>query len=419
MLTLPIKLVKFWFLDSFALFFRTWQHTISIIEEDLAVGLMLKLLFVPLFHDSSGVGRILSFIFRSFRIILGLIAYLVATVVILSLALGWYILPILALTINYYWIPQILFLTGITLFIDQVIFYPEKKVWQIKKAKDIWKATKNLKKDASWNNLLKSHEVEQLLFSLETKPSQFASQDIKIEPKHEETVFKLARENKAKFISKEYFFVALLSQIPEIENHLLKLNLKLEDVYEALNYAEIKKLKWRKVFLWDEEFGTKHLKGINRGWLGAPTPVLDSITTDLTRDAGRIGFDNFLGRNTTVMQVINILSAPKDRNVVLIGEPGSGRSALVKHLAGLIISGDAPEALATKRLLQLDLSKLLAGVKTEGDLATKIEEAFSEARSIQNAIIYIDEIHNFNVFSLLLPHLESNDLQTNRRLISK
>ena len=63
-LTLPINLLKFWYPGAVAFFLRTWKNLVLFLEEDLAVGLMWKLLFTPLFHDSSFVGRVLSFIFN-------------------------------------------------------------------------------------------------------------------------------------------------------------------------------------------------------------------------------------------------------------------------------------------------------------------------------------------------------------------
>ena len=94
MWTLPIHLLRFWFIESLTVFARIWKNTTSLLEEDLAVGLMAKLLFVPLFHDVSFVGRVLSFIFRSARILLGLFAFSLATLVVIMLAIYWLLVPI-------------------------------------------------------------------------------------------------------------------------------------------------------------------------------------------------------------------------------------------------------------------------------------------------------------------------------------
>jgi hypothetical protein len=86
-LTLPIHIFNFWYPEAVAFFMRTWQNLILFLEEDLAVGLMTKLLFVPLFHDSTIVGHALSFIFRLGRIIIGLFAFGIATILLIAAAL--------------------------------------------------------------------------------------------------------------------------------------------------------------------------------------------------------------------------------------------------------------------------------------------------------------------------------------------
>ena len=86
-------------------------------------------------------------------------------------------------------------------------------------------------------------------------------------------------------------------------------------------------------------------------------------------------------------------------------------------LAKLIISGDAPPALSTKRLVYLDFTRLLSGIKTQGDLAERVKNVFEEVENCGNIIIFIDEIQNlgigdvgvnFNLYSLLLPFIESS-----------
>ncbi len=417
---LPVRLLKFWYLDSLALFVRTWTHLISFLEEDLAVGLMLRLLFVPLFHDASLVGRILSFCFRFFRIWVGFIAYALASILVLALSLTWFALPFLVFWPGFklYGLVGVMF--GLGLFLDQVLLYPSQPLWHVKTAKNIWLSTKLKKSSLSWNSLNESFEVSRILESLELGNKTFAPATFSLTDAVVEKAYRLAISANAKYVTESYFWLGFLSQIPDVEQELLKHNFELKDVEEAIKFFELKRAKWRKVFIWDEEFSTTHLKGVNRGWLGAPTRALDSVSTDLTRQAARFGFDEFLGRQSVVNQVVTILSQSKDHNVWLLGEPGSGRSCLIKHLAQRIIQGNAPEALATKRIVELSLDKLLSGVKTEGDLAQNLKMAFEELEFVQNTLVVIDEIQNFgmgeagdnlNLYALLLPFLESENLQ--------
>src|SRR5258708_7256561 len=222
---LPIRLVKFWYVDSLNLFFRVWVHLISFLEEDLAVSLMFKLLFVPLFHDSSLVGRVLSFGFRLFRVVFGLVAYILASLALLLITLVWFGLPMMAFvpSVRYFAWTGILF--GLALFIDQILFYPAKTLWHTKTFKDAWKVTKLKKSQISWEKLLNSFEVKQILDSLELNGKTLLAQNLKLTDAVIEGAFKLAKDSNAKYLTEGYFWLVMLEQIPGIENELFKYSL--------------------------------------------------------------------------------------------------------------------------------------------------------------------------------------------------
>lgn len=414
---LPLRLVSFWYPDALATFIRTYLHTIALLEEDLAVGLMWRLLFTPLFHDSSFVGRILSFFFRLTRVLVGLVAYLLASLVIVVLALSWFSLPILLFISRAGFLPKFLLLLGIAIFIERVLFNPRKKVWQIRVGKDIFLASKLKPSDINWS-LTNSEEVKELLDSLELDPAGLDFPSLPLTDQVLDQVLSLAKGAGAKYATGGFFWTGMLLQIPAIDQRLLKYDLKSEDFITALNFLERRRNSARMINIWDEDFSIKHLKGVNRGWLGSPTPALDSVSTDLTKQATEQGFPDFIGREGVVSEVVTILSQEKDKNVLLVAQPGAGRTALVDFLAKLIVKGDAPKALAIKRLVSLDLSKLLSGVVGEGDLAQRIKEVFGEVG--EDIIIFVDEIHalgmgdaggSLNLFSLMQPYLESGKFQ--------
>lgn len=414
-LDLPAHLIKFWYLESLIAFIRTWKNTISLLEEDLAVGLMLKLAFVPLFHDSTIVGRILSFVFRSTRILIGLFTFIFISILLVALALFWFLLPVLAVLIlgDIGIVLKVLLFSGIVLFIQHIVSHPHKKLWQIKKASEIWECSFVKPKDLKLEKLLKTDQVKNLLSLLELTPEKLGG-FISNEPVEEvlQKVWDICKEQVVKHPGPEHFFVGLLFSDPDIDNKLLRFQLKQEDFINALNFLKKRRELWRTVFIWDEDFAVKHLKGTNRGWLGIPTPTLDSASVDLTRLAAKEYVPDFVGRAEVVAKVINILSMEKGTNVVIMGEPGSGRGALVSYLAKRIISGDAPLSLATKRLVRLEGAKLLAGTKTQGDLAQRVKDIFEEVEFSGNIILYIDEIQNLdNLYSLMLPYLESSKTQ--------
>ncbi|MBI2019420.1 ATP-dependent Clp protease ATP-binding subunit [Candidatus Daviesbacteria bacterium] len=409
-LNLPIKIFKFWYADGIAFFIRVWKNLMLLLEEDLAVGLMRKLIFTPLFHDSSIVGRALSFIFRSTRIVTGLFAFAVATAFLFILAGYWLALPVLAVFDTPSWISRILFFSGLGFYFLNVVLNPHKKVWS--QGVNPWQCSTVKKENLSFKNLLKDAEVINLLSNLEIQANGFPPFEITNKEELVKQAFELGKKSSSPYIGPTHFFVAALEDFPNIDAFLTKFELTLEDFRETLNYLEKKKQTWRRVYIWDDDFTIRHLKGVNRGWLGVPTPVLDTVGEDLTKEAAAKGFPDLIRENESLKEIINILSESSGRNVVLAGPPGSGKTATLKHLAKQIVVGDAPEALATKRVVLLDLVKLVSGMKSQGEIAERIKAIFEEVSYAQNVIIAIEEIHDLgNLYSLMQPYLESDAIQ--------
>lgn len=420
-LLLPVHLIKFWYPESIETFIRAWRNLILLLEEDLAVGLMWKLIFTPLFQDSTVVGRVLSFIFRFFRILIGLFALTLASVLMFCLAVLWLLLPLLAILGIFGLLSKTVLVLGIGLFVMHVFLHPHKKVWQVS-MDNLWEASLVNKKNLSIKNLMQTFEVRDLLDYLEIKQEQLP-QFVSMEGLQDQIIagaYNLAKVSGACFIGPSHLFLALLQNTPNIDTELLKLNLHVQDFKECQQYLDKKKQCWRVVAIWDDDFSIHHLKGINRGWLGAPTPILDTIAQDLTKTAAKIGFGDFIGRSDVLEEVVSLLSERKSRSVILVGPPGSGKTALIRFLAKQIVTGDAPEALATKRVVLLDLTKLLSGIRTQGELADRIKIVFEEVEFAGNVIIAIEEIHqlgegevgsNLNLYSLMFPFLESDSFQ--------
>lgn len=418
-LLLPAHLIKFWYPEALEVYVRSWKNTIAFLEEDLAVGLMWKLLFTPLFHDATIVGRILSFLFRMTRILMGLLGFSLATMVIIFLALYWFSLPVLAIINKPPVINALILFAGAGLFLMHSLTHPHKKVWQIKEGENLW-ASSLVKKDLTFKKLLSEFEVTNFLDHLELKIDHLPDIEIKDWEQVGKMAFDLAKQAGSDYLRASHFFVVAVSEIPQINNILLKFELSLDDFKNCLFYLEKKRQFWRRVYIWDDDFGVHHLKGVNRGWLGAPTPTLDAVSEDLTRTASREGFSELIKEKPVVSELVNILSQESGQNVVLVGPAGVGKTSILKELSREIVSGDAPEALATKRVVSLDLAKLLSGIKTQGDLADRVKEIFEEVQFTGNVILVIEEFHemgmgeaggSLNLYSLMQNYLESDTFQ--------
>ena len=124
------------------------------------------------------------------------------------------------------------------------------------------------------------------------------------------------------------------------------------------------------------------------------TPVLDNFGTDLTEYASLGKLDPCVGREREITRVVEILGRRKKNNPILIGEPGTGKTAIVEGLAGRIVRGDVPENLKDKQLYSLDMGALVAGAKYKGEFEERLKSVINEVTKAEGRIIlFIDEIH--------------------------
>ena len=123
------------------------------------------------------------------------------------------------------------------------------------------------------------------------------------------------------------------------------------------------------------------------------TPVIDNFGTDLTKAAIEGKLDPVVGREKEIQRVIEILGRRKKNNPILIGEPGVGKSAIVEGLAQLIANKHTSPMLFNKRIVNLDLTAMVAGTKYRGQFEERIRALIKEIENNPNVIVFIDEIH--------------------------
>jgi ATP-dependent Clp protease ATP-binding subunit ClpC len=138
--------------------------------------------------------------------------------------------------------------------------------------------------------------------------------------------------------------------------------------------------------------------GGGQGGAGASassTPTLDEYGRDLTAMARNGEIDPVIGREQEIEQTVEVLSRRRKNNPVLIGEAGVGKTAIVEGIAAQIAEGDVPETLRDRRVVELDLTGLVAGTRYRGDFEERLKKIIDEIREHSDEVIaFIDELHS-------------------------
>jgi len=123
------------------------------------------------------------------------------------------------------------------------------------------------------------------------------------------------------------------------------------------------------------------------------TPVLDKYARDLTALAREGKLYPVLGRERELAGMMEILCRQKKRNPILVGEPGTGKTALTEGLAQKVAAGEVPPPLQGKRIVELSISSLTAGAGVVGEFEKRLQAIVKEAQQAGNVIVFIDEVH--------------------------
>ena len=122
--------------------------------------------------------------------------------------------------------------------------------------------------------------------------------------------------------------------------------------------------------------------------------VLEKYATNLVERAKNGKLDPVIGRDEEIRRILQILSRRTKNNPILIGEPGTGKTAIVEGLAERIVRGDVPENLKNKQLYSLDMGALIAGAKYQGEFEERLKAVVKAVGESEGQIIlFIDEIH--------------------------
>jgi ATP-dependent Clp protease ATP-binding subunit ClpB len=186
---------------------------------------------------------------------------------------------------------------------------------------------------------------------------------------------KVAMEVKDEFVGTEHLFVSLLETASESKELLSKFKINRAQVLDVL--AQLRKEKGA---------------GIDNS--KKKPKLISKFTRNLTDLARQDKLDPVIGREREIMRMMQILSRRTKNNPILIGEAGTGKTAVAEALAQRIAKNDVPESLKDKEMVSLDLGLLLAGTKYRGEFEERLRGILKEIERAEGKIIlFIDEIH--------------------------
>ncbi len=197
----------------------------------------------------------------------------------------------------------------------------------------------------------------------------------------------------------ELLLINLLVSDTLAKEMLVDTNVNPQQVYMILDYYMTNKLKSSQL--------TK-------------TPNLSKYGQDLVEKA-LAKIDGVIGRDKEINRIIQVLTRRTKNNPILIGEPGVGKTAIVEGLAKKIAQNDVPDIMKGMRIIALDMAQMVAGTKYRGDFEKRISDTLKEVTSLENVIIFIDEIHtivgagssegSLDASNIMKPYLTKGELK--------
>lgn len=194
------------------------------------------------------------------------------------------------------------------------------------------------------------------------------------------------------FVEPEQLLLALLATVPNLDKFLYKYGLVFADLEKCAKWLVDVRDQAEKAHVWQDHYTLPIMGGIGKGLTGRVTPELDAVSTDFTQQVKHGMVEKTYWRMAQIKRVAELLGG-SNKNVLIVGPPGCGKTGIVKGIAYNVIRGTDFEQLKFKRIVSLEVGKILAGTKSSGDVADKLKKAIEDALGSGDVILFVDDIH--------------------------
>ncbi|HEQ65399.1 MAG TPA: ATP-dependent Clp protease ATP-binding subunit, partial [bacterium] len=216
-------------------------------------------------------------------------------------------------------------------------------------------------------------------------------------------------------IEPEHIFVTFFKVFPVLKTYLVKSGNSIEIIREIVRFHEDRKKKVQNTKITNPDVPYYPVGGIGKYWIYGHTFILNKFSKDITERMSKVQDKYGIGHDREIEEIISIVGRMSNKNVLLVGEAGVGKSSIIKGLAQRIVRGKINPQLLGKKIIQLDITSLLAQGVGKGNLEELIQKALNELSFSGNTILYIDEIQEIipaksdqsgsSLASIMLPYI--------------
>ena len=365
----------------------------------------IRLLFVPMFGLTNFTGRLVSFLTRVIMIFAGLVVMIFLIIACLISPIIWVLIPYIIYTNSGILYVFLFFILLYLVFVLKNLNTPKIRVSEVTSDKEKIlsfrpKAKYSVEKYTGTNLieiLFSNKDIKKLLQKAELEGDKLFEKIVKQpQPQKTEVInysFQMAKENNSRYVEIEHLFLSLIENTPNIKTILSIFGSDLEIIKGTTFWIVEEREKLSKKYMWQDDFVTPLMGGIGKGMLGRVTPNLDSVSVDITKQVKAGGVQDIVGREEEIKKISEILDGDKN-DILIVGEPGVGKTSIIKGVAYKIMNGTEYKTLKNKRVVNLEIGSLLSESKESGNIADKITKILKEIEISGDIILFIDEMQN-------------------------